>query len=265
VFQLLGDPYFMTLHQEWRSPDFLSAGAMRYELLILLFPTVLALAARRPNLVELGLSVLWLHFALTGFRYVALWVVVALPLMGRCSAEIPYLRDLATRFHLSGKEGSLFHTPTAKAGWGWSVVLAVVLLFGAKAVEGRFATHKQEIIASRALDRFLELTREWQAKHGRRAVLYHDYRWGGYLTWHGWPEVLNWIDDRNEVQGKEHIQEHLRIEGALPGWEEPFARIDLVCIDPETPLARELGARSGQWDERYRDEYAVIFERRADP
>ena len=29
----LGDPFFMDLHQEWRSPDFHSAGAMRYELL----------------------------------------------------------------------------------------------------------------------------------------------------------------------------------------------------------------------------------------
>src|SRR5262249_40156045 len=68
TFHLRGDPYFMELHQEWRSPDFRSAGAMRYELLILLFPLVLTISARRASLVELGLSVLWLHFALTGFR-----------------------------------------------------------------------------------------------------------------------------------------------------------------------------------------------------
>jgi hypothetical protein len=265
VFKLLGDPYFMTLHQEWRSPDFLSAGAMRYEILFLLFPAVLALSARRPNLVELSLSVLWLHFALAGFRYVALWVVVAVPLMARSSVEVPGLREFARRLGLTADEGSLFHTPAGRVGWVWSAVLGVVVLLGAKALEGRFAVHKQEIIASRALDRFLALVREWQEEHGRPAALYHDYRWGGYLTWHGWPEVRNWIDDRNEVQGKGHIQEHLQVENAEPGWEGPLARIDLVCIDGKAPLARQLERMSGQWQERYRDEHAIIFERRADP
>src|SRR5262249_48295705 len=76
VLGLLGDQYFMNLNQEWKSPDFHSAGAMRYELLILLFPLVLAVSRRRASLPELLLSVAWLHLALTGFRYVALWVVV---------------------------------------------------------------------------------------------------------------------------------------------------------------------------------------------
>ena len=33
---------------------------------------LLAVSKRRPNLVELGLALLWFHFALTGFRYVSL-------------------------------------------------------------------------------------------------------------------------------------------------------------------------------------------------
>src|SRR5262249_17822840 len=68
---LLGDKYFMDLHQEWRSPDFHAAGTLRYELLMLLFPLVLAVSRRRASLPELLLCVGWLHLALTGFRYVA--------------------------------------------------------------------------------------------------------------------------------------------------------------------------------------------------
>lgn len=265
VFALIGDPYFMTLHQEWKSPDFQSAGAMRYEVLLLLFPLVLALSDRRPQLVELGLAVLFLHLALTGFRYVALWVVVAVPLMGRSSVEIRGLLDLAKRWGITASEGSLFHTPTRRVGWGWTVALGLALVAGVKPLEGRFARHDPAIIPAANLDRFLDVIADWEATHGRPPRLYHDYKWGGYLTWHGWPKVRNWIDDRNEVQGKEHIQDHLRIESAEPGWEERLGNVDLLCIDPDTPLGRRLGKGHPAWHEVDRDRFAVIYERAENP
>jgi hypothetical protein len=40
VFQLLGEPFFMDLHQEWKSPDFHGKGAIRFEGLMLLVPAV---------------------------------------------------------------------------------------------------------------------------------------------------------------------------------------------------------------------------------
>ena len=64
---------------------------------------VLALSRRGASLPELLLSVAWLHLALTGFRYVALWVVVATPVMARASVEIPYLQEAARRFGRVGE------------------------------------------------------------------------------------------------------------------------------------------------------------------
>jgi hypothetical protein len=262
VFQLLGDPFFMDLHQEWRSPDFHSAGAMRYELLLLLFPAVLAVSDRRPNLVELGLSILWLHLALTGFRYVALWVVVAVPLMARASMAVRALNDLAARLGLSAGPESLFHTPRGRTGWLGSAVAALALIGLARGIEGRIPVHNQEIVASHTLDRLLTVIHTFEKEHGRRPVVFHHYNWGGYLTWHGWPEVLNWIDDRNEVQGKAKIQEYFDVIGARPGWEKTLSRVDLVCIPPETPLARTLGADSSWHQRSDGDSHAVIFERK---
>jgi hypothetical protein len=260
---LLGDPFFMDLHQEWRSPDFHSAGAVRYELLLLLFPALLAVSARRPSLIELALSVLWLHFALTGFRYVALWVVVAVPLMARSSAAIEWANAWAVKAGLSTEPGSLYHTPRDPSPWLWSAVVAVALLGGAKALEGRYAAHNQEIIASRMLDRLLTHLEAWQEEHGRRPVILHSYDWGGYLTWHGWPRVLNWIDDRNEVQGKQRIEEYFAAMRAEPGWAEKLRAIDWVCIAPKTPLAAALAADERRWKKVDKDEHAVIFVRRA--
>ena len=112
LFQLIGDPFFMDLHQEWRSPDFHAKGAIRFEWLMLLFPLLLALSKRRPNLVELGLALLWFHFALTGFRYVALWVLVVVPLLARSSLAIPVLRGQLERLHPVGGGHLLVQCPS---------------------------------------------------------------------------------------------------------------------------------------------------------
>jgi hypothetical protein len=262
VFQLLGDPFFMDLHQEWKPPDFSKPGAMRYEFLMLLFPLILGLSARKPGLMELGLAVLWLHLALTGFRYVALWMVVAVPLMARSSMEIPYLQELARRWKLSAAPGTLFATRPETGGWVWSVVFAAALVGGAFLLQGRVAGHGEKILATKALNRFLTLHDEWQKKHGRTPLIFHSYDWGGYLTWHGWPRVLNWIDDRNEVQGQEHIQDYFTILDAKPGWEKKLDKVDLICIEPGANLTTRLRELPHLWHEHDGDKLAVIFERR---
>jgi hypothetical protein len=262
VFQLLGEPYFMELHHEWRSPDFHGGGAMRFELLMVLFPALLAVSARRPNLVELALALVWLHLALTGFRYVALWVVVTVPLLARCSAAIPWLNERLRTFGLTAAPGSLFAARPAPASWVSPLVIAAALLGWARTAQGQFARHKPEIIAAPALDEFLRLHAEWRSRNGRRPVIFHSYDWGGYLTWHGWPEVRNWIDDRNEVQGKERIQEYFSVLNTDPGWQEKLDRagVELICVESGAPLAYRLTESPG-WAERYRDHYAIIFER----
>jgi hypothetical protein len=272
TFQLLGDTYFMELHQEWKSPDFHSGGAMRYELLLLLFPLLLGLSRRRPGLMELVLAVAWLHLALTGFRYMALWVVVAVPLMARSSLEIPYLQELARRWQLSAGPGSLFFTPQGSAPWLWSLLFAFLLFTAGRALEGRFARITPEMIPTQAMDRLVEVGRAWRARHGRPPVIFHIYHWGGYLTWQGWPELYNWIDDRNEVQRRDRVEEYASILATAPGWQEKLKAVDLICVQPEKvertdgsldyhPLADHLSRARNTWKEVYRDKHAVIFER----
>jgi hypothetical protein len=264
VFQLLGDRYFMGLHVEWQSPAFHGRGAFLFESLMLAFPALMAVSRRRPNLIELGLSVLLLHFALTGLRYLPLWVLVAVPLLARSSVEVPALQDVVRRLGLD-REGGLFAARPAVGSWAWTAAAAVALLGGAKLLEGRFAALAPEVIPTAALDRLLELHRERPG-----AVVFHSYNWGGYLTWHGWrPDgggFRNWIDDRNEVQGQGHVEEFFAVLHAEPGWHAKLDRagVVLVCVEPETALAYRL-AESPGWREVHRDGHAVIFERAPGP
>lgn len=265
IFQLLGEPFFMDLHLEWRTPDFHGKGAIRFESLMLLFPMLLALSQRRPNLVELGLALLWFHFALSGFRYVPLWVLIAVPLLARSSLEIPWLRQQARRLVPAGRSG-LFSVRPASSAWLGSLIGALVLLGLAGGVEGRWAWHQPVIIPADALNRFLRFHAQWRQTYGRRPIVFHSYDWGGYLTWHGGPDFRNWIDDRNEVQGKGHIQDYFSILQTDPGWETKLDRagVQLICIQTNAPLTFRL-AESANWRECYRDDWAVIFERRDAP
>lgn len=262
LFQLLGDPYFMDLHQEWKSPNFHSKGAIRYEWLMLLFPLLLAVSKRRPHLVELGLCLLWLHFALTGYRYVPLWVLIAVPLMARASLDIPWLQEQARRL-FPNEEGERWLAVRSRVPWLGTLFAAVFVLVLARGAEGRLARHQPDMLPAAALDRFLRIHEEWRHLHGRRPVVFHSYDWGGYLTWHGGPAFRNWIDDRNEVQGREHIQDYFAILETAPGWSEKLDRADvqLICIQRDAPLTFRLAEQSTQWRESYRDDWAVIFER----
>jgi hypothetical protein len=253
IFQLLGDPFFMNLNIEWLSPNFHLPGAFRYELLMLLFPALLAVSRRRPDLVSLSLAVVWLHFALNGGRYVALWVVVVVPLLAEASVDIPWLRTQIGRLPFSREMWRLLGPLPTPAPFLGSAVIAAGLLLWARS-NGGYAEHQPENIPVAALQRLLELHDD--------EVVFNEYAWGGYLLWHGWPRFHTWMDDRNEVQGQAHTQQYLSLLQTEPGWEQQLqqAGIGLVCIRTQTPLAYRL-AESVQWQEVYRDPYAVIFRR----
>jgi hypothetical protein len=263
VFQLLGNSYFMNLHAEWKSPQFHGAGAFQFEGLMLLFPLLLAVSRRRPNAVELALSLLLFHFALTGLRYLPLWILVVTPLLARSAAGVPALAAAVSRLKQSGQGGNLFSVSVGPARWSWTLAATLLLVAGSRLVEGRVSRILPEIIPTAPLDRLLAL-------HSRTpdAVVFHSYNWGGYLTWHGWKPVgsgfQNWIDDRNEVQGQGHVEAYFATLNAEPGWQERLDRgvVAIVCIPPDAPLANRL-AESPIWAEVDRDEFAVTFVRRS--
>src|SRR5262249_37260210 len=153
------------------------------------------------------------------------------------------------------------------------------LLAAGRSLEGRFAGHHDKsvtaaqqssegeaddargsIIPQKPLDRFLEVISQWRKDHDRRPVIFHSYDWGGYLTWHGWPTVLHWIDDRNEVQRRDRVQQHFAIQDARPGWQEKIRKVDLICIESGAPLTARLEAARDTWGVVYRHREAVIFE-----
>ena len=261
IGRLLSNETFMNLNTEWKSPDFHGLGAMRFEFFILVLPMLLALSRRRPSLVALAISVAFLHLALNGQRYVALWVVVTVPMVARLSVDVPWLVAIAKRLWpgplRTERERPRSVGTSVGVGTRWLATGAIVAAFliWARLAMGMYSYHAPHNIPVAALEVTL--------RHAEGRPIFHHYNWGGWLVWHGWPKVHSFIDDRNEVHGETHINEYFSIIDTQPGWEEKFTkyRFALVCIPPHKPLAQLL-AEQAEWREIHRDPFAVVFERK---
>ncbi len=261
IFQLLGNPFFMQFNGEWHSPDFHVLGAFRLELLLLLLPILLATCRHRPSLMALALCLLWLHLGLASKRYMPLWVVVTVPLLARLSVDLPWLKKISNtlgqRWQLTGEFRRVLSLPSRQSAPLFTAFACALLLVWARWCDD-YAYHAPEHIPTRALRHVID-------QHGDRCVFHH-HDWGGWLTWHGWPRVKNWLDDRAEVQGQQHLMEYQDLLAARGAWEQILAEqgVEVVCIPPESSLAWQLASRRS-WRETYRDDYAVVFLHMNDP
>ena len=272
VLKLLGNPYFMLLNEEWKPPPMANLGALQYAPLFVLFPLIVLLSRKRPNLLEWALAGGWMVLALKGFRYLPIWVLIVVPLMARVSYGIPWVAALVNKHLISDEPSSLFARRKGPAPWGfWSGVAALVFLASSHLLTGRFVQLLPKVVDAPALDQMVKLHEEFRQAHPSEPdpVVFHSYNWGGYLTWHGWrphsPRLLTWIDDRNEVQGEQHTRDTLAmIDGKKVDWDQVLDKgnVRFVCIESNTSLAKELTERPEKWKNRYEDDYAVIFERR---
>jgi hypothetical protein len=256
VLRLMGDPFMMNLNNDWLSWDFHSAGSFRLELLILLLPVLLAWSRHRPDAVSLVLCVLWLHLGLNGRRYASLWVLTAVPILAQLAARLPAVERFGEWLN-ENRPDMVPPAPAARSPWLWTAVAAVAL-FASTRYAGGYTRHYPDLMPTQALDKLLEI-------HRGEKVL-HSINWGGYLIWHGWdkyPRFLVWIDDRNELYGRERIEEWINVSAARPGWRETLDRygFELVCVPADCGLAYRLAEEPG-WEKLYADDAAVIYRRK---
>jgi hypothetical protein len=247
VFGLLGDPFFMNLNGEWKSPDFHDPAAVRFEALLLLTVAGLAVSRHRPSLVLVALSLFWLHQSLQGRRFTPIGVLVLTPLAGRLLADLPGLpAKLVEEWRpMWGKE--------LAGGW-LGPVLAAVGLAGWAAFAPPL-TPDAPAIPEPALRQLLDRWRPGE-------IVFHSPNHGGWLTLHGWPAFRTTLDDRNEVHGRKRYEDHLATVATAPGWEERLAGVVWVVAEKGTPLADRLAERPDRWRAEYADAEAVLFRRR---
>ena len=235
---------------EWQAPDFHKTSLLPMLALLVALVWAVGASARRMTLEHAFLVGGMLVLALTAVRNVALFAVVATPVLARHGEYL--LRDVLQ--WLPARSTRTPAQPHPKINLGL-VALAALLALGKLGVMAlpavnASATARNFPVGAAA---FLETERP----QGR---LFNDYGWGAYLLWAA-PDYPVFIDGRADLYGDEIIGQWLRVVGVKPGWEAvlDYWDVRLVLMPPDTPLGRLLLARG--WQVLYRDNISVLYGR----
>lgn len=253
-FQTLGIGALQNFIQEWASPNFHERQSWPF--LVLLFATLGAAGAspRRLTWTEFLPVTGTAFLALTGARNIALFAVVATPVLTLHLDSLLTARGWEVR-PLTTASPRMALVNAVLIG----VVSFVVLLYGV----GLFI-NPDKVREAMALALPVEAV-EALNETAPAGNLFNSYNWGGYLSYFA-PEYPVFVDGRTDLYGDAFLTEqYYRTAVAAPGWQETLDRygIGAALIEPESGLSYALRA-SGDWRATYEDDRAVLFVRAGD-
>jgi hypothetical protein len=307
IVAYLGDPLVLATTSEYLSPDFHTLYAQVFLLMLFLLVASWLWLARTgvpssssspPELpftppttesmsdfqvavtfspLAIALSAVWTLLALQSVRFVALWAVTVLPILGVCLTlglrtlsdrqyekldlpllawGLPALRRLG---RLNARDEKSSHGLWALLGL--IVVLGLLLNGGSlpgsrsPVLQARFDAHTFPVAAAQRL-----------AQNGLPSGNgFTTYTWGSYLDY-ALPAFHPFVDSRSDAYGHNILQEYLDVVGIAPNWSALLDRYHIrwALLPVDTPLAQVLALRPG-WTCRPADDVgvAVLCQERA--
>jgi len=253
-FQTVGMEMLQEFIQEWASPDFHRLSFHPFIWLLLASTCALALSREEKDLGDLGAFTLFGALALTAGRNVALFAVVAAPILTEHASHL--LAPLLAREPAGGRK---VRPASWQAGVNWAIALLLLLAVLVRAWAGPLnravvAKEHQRLFPVRAADAILE--------ERPQGELFNSYNWGGYLIWRIYPAYRVYGDGRTDLYDDELLREYLQVIQLRPGWEEVLERrgVRLILVESEQPLAVYLTMHEG-WSILYQDSLATVFTR----
>jgi hypothetical protein len=237
---------------DWLSPDFHQRELLPLLSLILLTIAALALSPKRVRPSELLLFLSTLYATLKSNRHMAIFALVAAPLLA------DYLQHWleATRF------GKIFTPSQTASTRGREILFNVILLvpliaclIKLKAVIYSPPTQERVGVPLNAV-RYIK-------DNGIRGNTFTDPNiWGGYLIWEA-PANPVYIDGRIDMYGDQFVKEFVGMVHGITRWQEPFDRygVQVAIVSRDSVLRSQL-AQSPEWQQAYNDEMAVVFQRK---
>ena len=243
-FEIFLSPVQQQAIVDWFSPDFHQSELLPFAILILTSIAALALSPKRVKLSELLLFLGTLFMSLKSYRHMAIFAVVAVPLLAGYSQ--------------AWLEGKLFNRTASEGKFSFVGVLVLVPL-----VLFVFALKSKVLVPLNQEQARVPINAvEFLKQNGLSGNTFTDPNiWGGYLIWAA-PSNPVYIDGRIDMYGDEFVREHLGIIHGVTSWREPFDRYGVrnVIVKPKSVLAREL-SESGEWRQVFKDSMATVFVR----
>ena len=245
-FEIFFSPVQQKAIVDWFSPDFHQRELLPFALLILCTVAALALSPKRARPSEVLLLLATLFMSLKSYRHMAIFALVAAPLLANYSQS--WLESLAI--------GRFFDrtAPAGKFGMPAILLLLPLLLF--------VVLLKNRVYVPLTQDRAtvpLQAVAFMKERNLTGNTFTDPNIWGGYLIW-AMPSNPVYIDGRIDMYGDQFVSEHLGIVYGSIEWREPFERYGVknAIVKPRSVLARQL-RESGEWREVFLDSMAVVF------
>ena len=265
----LRDSYLVDNTQEYMSPDFHTA---RFALIAIVLVTVSSspiASRRRPSFRSLAVITINLAFSLVSGRNLALFGIVALPLVAEelQRARPPGCRicRVAPAARLSPDSGSVVRLVF---GWPLAAVVAMAVLGAGprsarRCIRGTSAPRVRSGSSRRSTRTCFPSARSRRRERLKPSTghMFHEFTWGGYVLY-AWPEQRVFIDGQTDFYGDSITREFTQIIGVMPGWRRKLDAwtISLVLVETGSPLADALVHERG-WRPAYCDSTAVLFRR----
>lgn len=249
-FETIGSQAIRKYVQEWAPPAFNRPAY--WPTVALFFAGVVAfiLSRRKRDLSDLALFLGLFLMALLAGRHIPLFALVAAPIISNYGAQIELGR---LRWNLSAPYLPR-PMPNVLVFVNWLLVLVFVTV-GAFRISkvlvenqninpARFPVHAVEFIQRQGLI---------------KQRIFNSYDWGGYLIWQGFKVF---IDGRCDLYG-DFLDQYALAYLVQNDWRVPLDQfsVDYILIERQAPLAILL-RESGDWQQLYRDDLAIIFIRK---
>ncbi|MCD4686731.1 MAG: hypothetical protein K8S97_12415, partial [Anaerolineae bacterium] len=250
-FRTVGIGVLQDFIQEWSSPDFHGPQTWPFILLLLGILGVASLSSRRIDWTDLALVTGTAFLALTAGRNIAVFAVVATPVLSRHLNA--WMEDRGWRLRLR-------RTITPRmAMLNW--VLLILVLFGAlvKIVSALDA----ELVREAQRDRFPVELATYLDDTPPPGKIFNSYNWGGYLMFAA-PDVPVYVDGRTDLYDDAFLRQYLDIVFIREGWAEALDEQDVsyIAIEAQSVLAVMLRTMPEVWfEQQFDDGRSALFVR----
>ena len=264
LIRLLGSPFLRTYVNEYQPVRFLMPEGKLAMIFLVTLLIVLILGrrgVRRFDLLHLGV---WLILGLTTIRNLPLLALLGAVQMGHWVGSIR--PELWRRFRgILPVSEELARAERARPGGGLSLAaVGLMILLTAAGVKCRslgigtagFSPVRWPIKTGKVL-----LSHPQRMGNG-----FHSERWGGYLIFHGTPQIRVFVDDRFGLYGEQFLLNYVAVmknkngKGDHPAWHELFERYDIrwALLPLRWPLVKIL-TENRHWRQIAQDKVAILF------
>jgi hypothetical protein len=228
---------------EWASPNFHRAEYWPLLVIVLVTFAVLSWSSRPLRPRDLILLVVSFYAALCSIRMTPLFVLIAMPLLGK------RLGDWPTR-------SSVMLRPRATAPIVLNGVIAVAMAAFAGIHIARVIQRQPQAEA----EHFPVQAVAFLATHSVPGPIFNHYDWGGYLIWGLYPSTRVFIDGRADLYQKKLLDDFAQTYQFKSDWRQTLQTwaIRTVVIPNDSALATGLRKSPG-WIVSYEDAQSVVL------